>query len=108
VVLLIPARQSLGRPGEDLARDVLGDKIYSSRAIGGHLRDRRITAVIAQPQDRSGTASDADAPAAVHRVGPFSEGRRSPRAGLMHPSPSTDSLAASGKTESAVTIWFRE
>ena len=31
---------------------VLGDKAYSSRAIGAHLRRRRITAVIAEPDDQ--------------------------------------------------------
>lgn len=31
---------------------VLGDKAYSSRAIRGHLRRRRITAVIAEPEDQ--------------------------------------------------------
>ena len=46
-------RSPSGRPRTRPER-VRGDKAYSSRAIRGHLRDRGIQAVIAEPDDQKG------------------------------------------------------
>jgi hypothetical protein len=59
-------RRRRGRP-RTVARRVLCEKAYSSRAIPSHLRRRRITAVIPEPADqqnnrsRRGSKGDADA-----------------------------------------------
>ncbi|WP_246086162.1 IS5 family transposase, partial [Pseudonocardia hydrocarbonoxydans] len=47
------ARSGPGRPRTRPNR-VRGDKAYSSRAIRGHLRSRRILAVIPEPADQQG------------------------------------------------------
>lgn len=46
-------RQPVGRP-RTRPDAVCGDKAYSSRAIRKHLRDRRITAHIPEPEDQQG------------------------------------------------------
>jgi hypothetical protein len=54
------------RVGRDTGRPrtcpdaVRGDKAYSSRAIRGNLRSRRIKAVIPEPDDQKVTANAAD------------------------------------------------
>jgi transposase len=53
----------IGRP-KTRPDAVLGDKAYSSRAIRAHLRRRRITTVLAEPDDQKHTGTDADTPAA--------------------------------------------